>query len=206
MNKEIVPEKNQILDYAEDKFMREGFYKTSMDSIAKELQISKKTIYKYFPSKDALVKEVVDTLLLKTRSKIFAKIDTNDDAFTKIIAISEVASNVFIKFTDKWLNDLRFHSCHWERIDEFRTKNMYAILTKIINQGKEEKLFQDLPTEIVITIFIASIRSIGNPDFIYNNDYSFSQALKIAFRILFEGISTEKGKKLFHKSLDRFKV
>ncbi|MDP4115817.1 MAG: TetR/AcrR family transcriptional regulator [Bacteroidota bacterium] len=201
----MTPEKKRILEYSKEKFFREGFYKTSMDSIAEELQISKKTIYKYFPSKDALVKEVVDLIMLESSTKIFETVNTDEDAFTKIVSMFEVASGIFIKFSDKWLNDIKLHSDHWERIDEFRTKKMYSVLTKIIDQGKEEKLFLDLSTEIIITMLVACIRAIVNPEFIYISKYSFSQALAIVFQIVFEGISTEKGKKLFHKSLDRFK-
>ena len=44
-------ERERILNYSINKFHAEGFYKTSMDEIARDLQISKKTIYKYFQSK-----------------------------------------------------------------------------------------------------------------------------------------------------------
>ena len=44
---QISTEKDRILNFAITKFHAEGFYKTSMDEIARELQISKKTIYKY---------------------------------------------------------------------------------------------------------------------------------------------------------------
>lgn len=202
----LTPEKKRILDYTREKFLREGFYKTSMDSIAEELQISKKTIYKYFPSKEALVEEVVDSLMMNASENIFAKINTTADAFTKIVTMFEVASQLFIKFSDKWMNDLKFHSNHWERIDEFRTKKMYTALSKIIDQGKAEEIFLNFPTEIIITMLISSIRAIVNPEFIFHNKFSFNQALSIVFQIVFEGISTEKGRKLFYKSLDRFKI
>ena len=46
-------EKNKIIERTEDKFFRDGFYKTTMDEIATDLSMSKKTIYKFFPSKEA---------------------------------------------------------------------------------------------------------------------------------------------------------
>ncbi|MBL7128958.1 MAG: helix-turn-helix transcriptional regulator, partial [Ignavibacteria bacterium] len=48
-------DRDKILNFARQKFHREGFYKISMDEIAKELHVSKKTIYKYFPSKEKLL-------------------------------------------------------------------------------------------------------------------------------------------------------
>jgi len=48
-------EQNKIIELTEEKFFRDGFYKTTMDEVASELKMSKKTIYKFFPSKDDLV-------------------------------------------------------------------------------------------------------------------------------------------------------
>ena len=50
--------KDKIVELGEEKFFREGFYKTRMDDVAIELRMSKKTIYKYFPTKTDLVMEV----------------------------------------------------------------------------------------------------------------------------------------------------
>ena len=46
-------EKDKILDLTEEKIFREGFYKTTMTEVAESLSMSKKTIYKYYPSKNA---------------------------------------------------------------------------------------------------------------------------------------------------------
>ena len=51
-NLNILPEdKLKIINYAQDRFFKEGFYKITMDEISKELGMSKSTLYKYFPSK-----------------------------------------------------------------------------------------------------------------------------------------------------------
>ncbi len=41
-------EKEKIIEFAAQKFMDGGFYKTTMDDLAAKLRISKKTIYKNF--------------------------------------------------------------------------------------------------------------------------------------------------------------
>ncbi|MCX6165394.1 MAG: TetR/AcrR family transcriptional regulator, partial [Ignavibacteriae bacterium] len=53
-------EKDIILKFAGEKFYKDGFNKISMDEIASQLHISKKTIYKYFPSKDKLIESLID--------------------------------------------------------------------------------------------------------------------------------------------------
>jgi hypothetical protein len=99
------------------------------------------------------------------------------------------------------MRDIRIHlPVIWEKIDSFRTKKMNAAFSQLIEQGKKESLFTDKPSEIILTIFIASLRAIVNPDFLYYNKFSYKEAVQITIEILFNGILTEKGKKLFNKS------
>ena len=49
--------KDQILIKATDMFLTLGYKSVTMDDIAAEMGISKKTIYQHFSNKDALVKE-----------------------------------------------------------------------------------------------------------------------------------------------------
>lgn len=53
-------ETDKILEVSQETLFREGFNKTTMDVIASELKMSKKTIYKYFPSKNDLVMAVAN--------------------------------------------------------------------------------------------------------------------------------------------------
>src|SRR5882724_5670188 len=45
----------RILDAAENLFRREGIHATGVERIAKEAQVSKRTLYRHFPSKNDLV-------------------------------------------------------------------------------------------------------------------------------------------------------
>jgi hypothetical protein len=80
---------------------------------------------------------------------------------------------------------------------------MFGNITKVIEQGKKEGLFVDYPTSIIMNVLVASVRSIVNPDFIMNNNYSIIEAARYAFRIVISGILTDKGKKEFNKSFNK---
>ena len=51
--------KSRILEKGTELFFRYGVKTVTMDAIASELGISKKTIYQHFPDKDSMVYEVV---------------------------------------------------------------------------------------------------------------------------------------------------
>jgi AcrR family transcriptional regulator len=56
MSEEVLPDRRtQILNAAERSFVRAGFHRTTMQDVAKEAGMSPGNLYRYFPSKDALV-------------------------------------------------------------------------------------------------------------------------------------------------------
>jgi len=193
-------EKEKIYQFAVDKFLREGFYKTTMDDLASQLRMSKKTIYKYFSSKEVLVKEVVFSFLSARAEQIKAIVDADDNAVIKFFKLVEYLGSIIIKFSDRWISDIQLYTPDlWKEIDKFRAKMMYANLMKIIRQGINEEYFVDKSAEIIVTIFVSSVRAVVNPDFIMNNKFSVSTALDSTLEILMNGIMTEKGKKIFNR-------
>ncbi|HEX2867248.1 MAG TPA: TetR/AcrR family transcriptional regulator [Ignavibacteriales bacterium] len=194
-------DKEKILLFAREKFFKEGFYKTSMDELARELKMSKKTIYKYYPSKERLIEEVVDNMTKNYSEKMMHVLEKDIDAVSKIQEMLGILSNLFLKISDNWLKDMQYHTPHlWEKIDNFRTRMMYSNIGRIFEQGKKEGLFEDRPVELLLVIFISSMRAIVNPDFLLNNKFSRHEAVELAFQILFNGILTDKGAMTFNNS------
>ncbi len=197
-------EKTKILSYAQKRYLSEGFYRIPMDELAVDLRMSKKTIYKHFPTKEKLVEEVAHYTMSMLSEKIDSIISSDDDTVIKITRLTEMFGFFISAVGEKWLMDIKVHMpAVWERIDNFRTKKIFAVFSKIFDQGKSEKIFLDLPNEVVITIFVASIRAVVNPEFIYNNKFSHKEGMQLTLEILFNGILTDKGKKLFKKSMSK---
>ena len=207
INKQILTnkaEKSKIFNILKSRFLRDGFYKTSMDSIASELNVSKKTIYKHFSSKDYIVKEIVKSIQNDLTAKVDEIINSNMDSVSKSIKLVNAITSILLLVGERWLEDVRIHAPDlWDDIEEFRTKKLYNTLSLIIEQGKKENLFADKPVEIMISIFLSSLRGIVNKDFLSHNRFSYGEAVQITLEILFTGILTPKGLKLFYKSLKK---
>lgn len=193
-------EKNKILGFVEEKFFREGFHKTTMDEIASELRMSKKTIYKYFPSKEMLLKLLFQAFTHRVKSEVEPIVNGKLHAVEKIVAITTVLKKVAMRMSDKWLNDIRIHQPSvWKDIEEFRTQMISKNISKVFIQGIEEGYIVDAPPIIMITIFVNSVRSIINPEFIMNNSFSASEAVEHTFKILLNGMFTDKGREAYNK-------
>lgn len=199
-------DKEKIVLLAREKFMKEGFYKTSMDELAKDLSMSKKTIYKYYDSKEKLIEAVFEELMSTVSKKMDAIIKGNDNTVTKIRAILELLGSLSMNMGEKWLSDMKLHAPHlWEKIEGFRTQKLNSNFKLIFEQGKKEGTIEDKPIDIILKIFVAAVRAVITPDFLVNSKYSFRDAVEVTFDILFNGILTEKGSKQFYNLKNRIR-
>ncbi len=197
-------ERDKIFNYAKSLFLKEGFYKITMDNLAAGLKISKKTIYKYFGSKEVLIKSIVESIKNEVSGKLDNIKKSNDTAILKLINLNKLLSKMFIELDDRWINDLRIHlPSLWKEIDEFRTKRLNGTFSTIINEGQKGKLIKNIPAKMVVMIFLSTLRGVINNEFLLNSKLSYKDAIETSLRILFTGILTAKGQKVFQKSFKK---
>ena len=196
--------KDKIIELGEEKFFREGFYKTRMDDVAAELQMSKKTLYKFFPTKEDLVLTIMKHFMSRMRNTIIPALNSDKNAIEKLDELMKIMATNAHKISSRMLDEIRRHfPSLWIEIDKFRTEMMIDNLTKLIDQGKNEGLFLNYPTPIIINMLVASVRTIVTPDFILNNNFSFLEAAQTAFKIIIGGIITDKGKEIFNETINK---
>jgi len=197
-------DKNKLVELTEEKFFRDGFYKTTMDEIASELKMSKKTIYKFFPSKEDLITAIAKHFMEGVKSKVLPALNSDKNAIEKLAELNTILAKISQKVSSKRMDEIKNHfPSLWSEIDSFRTKMMFGNITKVIDQGKAEGLFIDYPTPIIMNTLVSSIRAIVNPEFILNNNFSISEAALFVFKVVIGGIVTEKGRKIFNKTINK---
>ncbi len=188
----------KILEFCETHFMKYGFQNTTMDEIAKELRMSKKTIYKHFASKSDLVRAV----FIRIRNDLTGQIETivngEGTAVIKLHKISQIFYTRISSISNRWLNDLQHYAPDiWSEVEEFRRKLLQRNITMLIDQGKSEGLVSDYPTTIILGVLISAIQGVVTPEFVLHNNISMKEAGETTLSIVFSGLLTKKGRKLF---------
>jgi len=204
MNNINTGEKERIFNHVKLLFLTEGFYKTSMDQLASGLKISKKTIYKYFPSKEAIIREIVSSIQSEIQTHLNEILKSKENAVIKLIRINKLIGLLLMRLSDKWINDLRTHMPElWNRIDDFRTQKLIGSINLIVNQGQKQQLIRNIPHDLIVVIFMSALRGVLNNEFLINSKFSYKDAVESTLQILFSGILTSKGLKLFQKSFKK---
>ncbi|MBZ0204653.1 MAG: TetR/AcrR family transcriptional regulator [Ignavibacteria bacterium] len=204
-----VTEREKILYFTHAKFITEGFYKTTMDEIARDLQISKKTIYKHFESKEDLLGSVCDARIEMIHKFMDDIVDSDEDSITKFLRILNKQKSMSMNCSVTWFKDLQVHAPHLaKKFDEVRSNKVTNMLVKLLEQGKRENMIEDVPNDILITAINGAMEAVTKADFILNSKYSFHEAMRITAEIFFNGFLTPLGrdkysntKKLFDNAL-----
>lgn len=193
-------EENKIIEYTTDEFLANGFYKTTMDQLAKGMKISKKTIYKFFPSKHLLLENVISRLQKKVQKELNEIIESDKSPIEKLKEVSSFFARFSIRFNNRFIKDLFNNEPElWQNVDDFRTTVMNKTWNTLIIEGKKEGLIIDKSNKIMIGVILSSIRGIINPQFLIENNIQITDAFDETFSIIINGILTEKGKKEFEK-------
>ena len=102
--------KERIQQKAEELFRRYGIRSVTMDEIAGQLGISKKTIYQFYEDKDELVKDIFKAITDHNKEKCIQIRSSSENAIHEQYLSSDVAQEIFANMNSSLLFDLnRFH-------------------------------------------------------------------------------------------------
>lgn len=189
-------QKERIIEMVRDRILAEGFSRLSVDEIAASFGMSKKTFYKFFPTKEDLINQVAERILAEGRSRL-AKIVGSDKDF--VSKINELMGFVMLQSTriSRALQDdvRRFAPDLWKRIEEFRTERITDVFSHLLDQGiKEGYVRRDVNKRIFLLIVLESIRSVVNPTVLTHESFSAREAVANLLNLFFTGILSDQGR------------
>lgn len=193
-------EKERILEAAEKIFLEEGFYKTSMDELALRLRMSKKTIYKNFPSKERLVRDALLRFVKINARGIDEAIGGDASAVEKFYGFVQILAKLASRVKPRVLNDLKARSPElFAELDAYRSKRVLSAFPKILEQGKREGTFEEFRHEVAFGVILGAVREVLTPVYVLANNLTFQEAGPMVFDILMNGLMTDKGRREFRK-------
>jgi AcrR family transcriptional regulator len=192
-------DKTRIVDTASDKFMDIGFNKVTMDEIASDLGMSKKTVYKFFPSKESLLKAIVHALMSRVENEMHEIVTSEKPIEEKLVAIFSFVGKIMRKLSRPFMLDTqRFAPALWREIEIFRRERILSQLQQIFRHAKKEGVFrEDLNPDLFFLVLTTTIQGIMNPQVLAQQSFSAEEAFKGIFRIFYEGALTDKARKRF---------
>jgi AcrR family transcriptional regulator len=193
--------KDRILTRAAALFLRNGIKSVSMDDIAADLGMSKKTLYKTFASKDEIVLAVMTDHLCKAQSECAHFAGVSADAVREMLDISAWADKEFSNVHPSIFYDLKkYHPDAWALFSTHKSTFILDQITRNLRRGIAEGLFRnDLDVEVLARLNLAQIELTFNPDLYPPAQFSPVRVNKVFDEHFLLGVATLKGHRLFNK-------
>ncbi len=189
--------KDRILTRAEEMFLKFGYSKVTMDEIAANLGMSKKTLYKFFPSKEELVREIIYKMRCGVKDYIDDLLANDEmDFVEKLKRLMNLIGNQSSKLQGPLLEDLHKNIPEvWKQINEFRKENVRQKFTQLINMGVEKGIFRkDVDQRLIVLTYSSAVQGLINPEILSQMPFSVEQVFESVIKIIFSGIFTEEGR------------
>ena len=180
--------RNKIIEGGIEVFRQKG-PKFTMDDLAKEIGMSKKTIYVVFRDKSALLIQMVDYMFDEIKQNEEAVLQ-NENLSTeqKLKAVLGVMPGRFqdMDFTQIYSQKEKFPHAY-ARMDE-RLESGWETTLMLINKGVEEGSFRKLDLTVFQIIYNAAIERFLNGSELSNNHIEYMDALNQLVDVMIGGI------------------
>jgi len=190
--------KDRILVESGILFGKYGIKSMTMDALAEELGISKRTIYERFKDKDTLLLEVILYYKNQIAEESHRLIDQSDNAIEALFRIIKLTIGQMMRMSPAFFHDFRkYHLKVFKEFSEPGEIRDFSITQKLLETGVQQKVFRD---DININIVNQTLHTLfdlfGHNSSMVDAGFDRKEMFDHIIIPFFRGISTKKGRRL----------
>jgi len=191
-------QRKQLLEKAATLFMTIGIKSVSMDDIAKQLGISKKTIYQYVENKNDLLSSVIHDFTHRYISELNSKRSVASNAIEEMHLIGKHITGHLRDISNATMHDLqKYYRKEWEIIQDLHKKDLFKIIKENLERGQKEGLYRlNLHSEIIAKMYVESSFIIVNENIFPLKIFTREDLIKEFLEYHIHGVVTDKGHKI----------
>lgn len=193
--------KERILQKAHELFIRYGLRSVSMDDIAAQSGMSKKTLYLYFKDKEELVSAVFNDIINDSRQRCVADQKSAENALHELFLASDMMQKMFANMNPAVLFDMeKYHPAVFATFQEYKNNFMYKMIRANLERGVKEELYRpEMNIDVLTRMRIAGIMMAFDPAVFPDNRTHLLHIEQELLDHFMYGLATAKGQKLIQK-------
>jgi AcrR family transcriptional regulator len=193
--------KQKIVEEAAVMFRTYGIRAVTMDMLANQLGISKRTIYEVFRDKDELLHGVLKWMQVK-QSEVMKKIfGESENIIEAIFKMLDLMSNHFRTMSPAFQLDMkRFHNDLMKNPGSHNELPYYNNNAEILKRGIEEEIFRkDIDIDITNKCLLEVAKMSNDNSVFPAEDFMNKDVIRTFYINYLRGISTQKGLDLINR-------
>ena len=187
----------RIISAARRYFFSHGFRSVTMDDLAEELGVSKKTLYAYFPGKIQLLEAVLANKFASVEARLNEITRAHPHDFAR--ALHELLTNTQRELDEikpPFVRDMRQKAPHvFKVIERRRAALIERFFGKLFIEGRRTGMVRrDIPAKLIIEILLAIVQAIMNPPKMEELEMTPKAGFAGILKIVLEGALTGKAR------------
>ncbi|UJH68847.1 TetR/AcrR family transcriptional regulator [Allomuricauda sp. SCSIO 65647] len=196
--------REEILHKATELFLNLGFKSVTMDDLANEMGISKKTIYSHFENKTKLVEEATMNLFWSISDGIDQIIALKKNPIEELY---EIKKFVMIRLKNEKASTLyqlrKYYPRLFETLKKREIEVMHECLIDNIRRGMEFGIYRkNLNVQFVARIYFSGAISLGDQDLFPVSKFTRIELEDYFLEYHLRGIVTPKGRKILNEIIN----
>jgi AcrR family transcriptional regulator len=192
------PNRQRIVDAARVHFFSHGFRGVTMDDLAEELGISKKTLYAHFPGKFDLLEAVLADKFASVEGTLKEVTRAHARDFPAVLqALLAGTHRELDELKPPFVRDMRQKAPEvFKLVERRRAALIQRYFGKFFVEGQRAGMVRkDVPAKLIIEILLAMVQSIMNPPKMEELGMMPKEGFAGILKIVLEGALTSKGRK-----------
>jgi AcrR family transcriptional regulator len=185
----------KIIQKSEELFMRYGIKSITMDEVARHCNMSKKTIYQYFPDKDSLVKTIMEKHMAEDVGKIDVLMKQNFSALEEVLKISEFMKKDIQEIHPSVLFDLKkYHSSAYELFEKHRDGHFIQVVSRNLEKGISEGVYRpNIDVRLFSRLRVMEVEAMFDRNLFYEPEWDLFKVQLYFIDHFVRGLVTAKG-------------
>ena len=189
--------RQRIIGAANAHFLLHGFHNVTMDDLAEELGMSKKTVYAHFPSKVALVQAMLLDKFNCIEEELRAiTLECSDDFATGLHRLLACVQRHTEEIRPPFVRDIQREAPELFKVVQARRREVIdRYFSKLLGEGRREGLIRkDIPVHLIIEILLGAVEAIVNPPRLAELGLSVKSGITAIISVILEGALTPEGR------------
>ena len=189
--------KEKILKNSMNLMMRIGPQSVTMDMVARDCGISKRTLYETFPNKHNLISDVINYSQKLYNDKFTQIFEQSSNSFEALMQVYTVAREFIQKTSPVFLSDIK--RLYPEVFEEYKAQEVDHMLSlaKVIHKAKEEGLaLPGIKCKIAAFLFNNNMKNLHHMQDFPFPEYTATEIFDGAFLNFMRGMATTRGQEI----------
>lgn len=186
----------RIKDLAKTRFFSLGLTPVTMDKLAYDLGMSKKTLYVYYKSKDELLKQIIREYVSEIKQELQTIQQKVYEPLDQLREIWIFGGRTYLNITPHFKQDLkRFHPDLWQELEKFNNQHLFETLKHILAKCIERSMVHtSISPELILNVYLNGLLALPSEE---GNIHDENATVQTVFDLIFLGVLNDTSRGLF---------